>query len=400
MSVPALTPTAYHLSAREILRTHEAGLWGWYSSDAFGQEQAEQVRLELLKSTYRIDPASNVSLYGAAAEVAERLGVAAPVTLYQTGGGGQMNAGLCFVPGEAHVVITGPVLGRLDAVELRALLGHELAHYRLWTEDGGSFRVADAMIESVARCSSAPPSWIQLAARHRRYTEIYADRGSLVGNGGDLHAAIRCLLKVSEGIDSPDADAYLRQVDEVLAKSTGATDAESHPEMFLRAWSMQIWLADADAFEPMLATRVQGPARLETLDLLAQVTLTRQTRELLDTFLSAPWLRSEATLAHARLFFSNFESTPAPSIDQPRTIDSATADYFSFVLIDLATSDPDLGDPGLAAAQAVADGWGFGAEFDKLARKELRLTVTAINDLRRQWPTLREKAAQTARSGE
>ncbi len=124
VAVPALTPTTYHRALRDALRTQEPGLWAWYASDRFSEAQSERVRLELLKATYRLDPSGQAQLYAEATEVARRLGIEAPITLYQDGSDGSMNAGLCFVPGEVHVVITGPVLSRLEPIELRALLEH------------------------------------------------------------------------------------------------------------------------------------------------------------------------------------------------------------------------------------------------------------------------------------
>lgn len=392
MAVPPLTPTSYHRKIPLTLRAQEPALWSWYASDEFGEEQRASVRLELLKSTYRLDRPSHPELYRAAEEVAGKLGIEAPVTFYQAGSEGSANASLCFVPGEAHLVLTGPVLARLEASELRALLGHELAHYRLWTEDRGAYRVADSLVEAVAAYGSAPPSWIQLAMRQRRSTELYADRGSLVAGEGDLHAAVRCLLKIVSGIEAPDAEAYLRQVDEVLEKSSDSSRAESHPELFLRAWAMKRWLAGGESAEADLARRLDGPRSLEALDLLDQVELTDETRRLLASFLRLPGLRTEAVLAQARQFFADLDLDRAGAT-AGGDLSESVARYFGFVLLDLATADPDLADEALAAALACADEGGFGASFEKLARKELRLTAANAADLRRRWPSIQERLA-------
>jgi len=393
MSVPPLVPTSYHREVQSALRVHESGLWSWYASDKFGAEQAERVRLELLKATYRLDGAAHTDLHQAAVEVAQSLEIEVPVTFYQGGADGSMNAGLCFVPGEAHIVLTGPVLSRLDASELRALLGHELAHYRLWTEDDGSYRVADALVEAVASHPSAPASWVQLALRQRRYTEVYADRGSLVASGGDLDAAIRCLLKVSAGIEMPDAASYLRQVDEVVEKSSDPSRSDSHPELFLRAWAMKKWLSDGKDADALLVNRVQGPRTLETLDLLGQLDLTAQTRLLIVRFLRLPGLRTESIIAHARQFFPDLDlDAREPEVDG--NIPESASNYFGYVLLDLATADPDLADEGLAAGLSCADECGFGESFEKLARKELRLTIANVTDLRRRWPGIQDHLAK------
>jgi hypothetical protein len=292
-------------------------------------------------------------------------------------------------------VFTGPVLSCLDPSELRALLGHELAHYRLWIEDEGCYRVADALVEAVASYPSAPASWVQLALRQRRYTEVYADRGSLVANGGDLHAAIRCLLKVSAGIAKPDAEAYLRQVHEVVEKSSDASHGDSHPELFLRAWAMKSWLTDGKNADAGLANRVQGPRALETLDLLGQLQLTTQTRLVIKRFLRLPWLQTESIVAHARQFLPDLKlEVSGPTLDE--SISESVADYFGYVLLDLATADPDLADEALAAALSCADECGFGKSLEKLARKELRLTIANVSELRRRWPDIQEQLAKKA----
>jgi hypothetical protein len=82
--------------------------------DEFGAEQAQRVRLELLKATYRLESTAHPDLYRAAGDVLRQLDLETPVTFYQATGETTMNAGLCFVPGEAHVVLAGRVLARLD----------------------------------------------------------------------------------------------------------------------------------------------------------------------------------------------------------------------------------------------------------------------------------------------
>lgn len=410
MAALELLPTSSHRAIRDALREHEPGLWQWYASDEFGAEYADRVRLELLKDTYRLEPDAHDELYAVAAGVAHKLGVTVPITFYQARslGAEAMNAGLCFVPDAAHVVLTGPVLARLEPDELRALLGHELAHHRLWNEEHGSYRVADAVLEAVACHPSAAASWIQLALRQRRCTELYADRGALVANDGDLHAALRCLLKISAGIAAPDAVAYLRQVDEVMAKSTDASAGETHPELFLRAWAMQRWLAGSGDADAAVMQRLKGARTLEALDLLDQLELSACTQQLIAAFLHTPWLRSESILVQARQYLPDLQlepeapngPVPVPALSFGQGVSDSIADYFGYVLLDLVTADADLLDEALAAALAFADSHGFGASFDKLARKELRSTVAKLAELRQRWPRIQEQFAAAARRGE
>lgn len=390
MPLPSLTPTTYHQRTRDLLRLQEPELWAWFASDRFSQEQAQRVRLELLKSTYRLGQAAHPQLHALAAEVMDALGLSLPLSLYQSGDGASMNAGLCFVPGELHVVLAGPVLTRLDPVELRSLLGHELAHHCLWTADDGSFRVADALLESLASRTSAAPSWIQLALRHRRYTELFADRGSLVANGGDHLAAVRCLLKVTTGAESPDADAYLRQVEEVLGASTDSSVAESHPELFLRAWAMGRWLDAREAADAELGLRIEGPLNLETLDVLGQHQLTARTLALVDAFLAPRWMQTEAMMNQAAGFLEPRERVPLLPLEfEDSEAAPSVQDYLAYVLLDLVTADPELDEVALGAALPFAEAQGFGGAFEKVVRKELKMTVAALNKRREDWPRLK-----------
>ena len=141
-----LAPHPYLLRVRDFLRETEPGRWAWFASDESTAEYVEAVRLELLKSTYRMEPASHPDLYAIGAEAAEALELDVPVTFYQAQDDGAMNAGLYFVPGEAHVVLRGRILATLAKDELAALVGHELAHYRLSTCEDGSIRVAQEVL--------------------------------------------------------------------------------------------------------------------------------------------------------------------------------------------------------------------------------------------------------------
>src|SRR5512133_2646955 len=112
-----LAPLAYHVDAVGYLRANEPELWEWFSKGEVHAERSDAVRLELLKSTYRLEPDAHPPLHAAARDVAAKLGVEAPLTLYQAQGPGDLNASLAWVPGEAHLVLHGPVADRLGPRE-------------------------------------------------------------------------------------------------------------------------------------------------------------------------------------------------------------------------------------------------------------------------------------------
>ena len=93
------------------------------------------------------------------------------------------NAAICYLPGEAHLIFTGPILTLLSAMELRAVIGHELAHYLLWQIEDGAYYLADRILHQSAAHAQAESSHIQSARLWSLATELFADRGSYQATG-------------------------------------------------------------------------------------------------------------------------------------------------------------------------------------------------------------------------
>ena len=68
-------PVPYQWSLCEYLKSEERELWNWFSSNRVRTEHAQNVRLELLKSTYRIECETQPELYSRHG-LAARFGVA------------------------------------------------------------------------------------------------------------------------------------------------------------------------------------------------------------------------------------------------------------------------------------------------------------------------------------
>src|SRR3954453_23292493 len=102
-SPPLPKPPPYLGRRVEYLRAEEAGLWKWFADPARSRDEGEAVRLDLLKSTYRLEPADHASVYALADELRAALGVTAAITLYQGPAPGGVNAALAYLPGQAHV---------------------------------------------------------------------------------------------------------------------------------------------------------------------------------------------------------------------------------------------------------------------------------------------------------
>lgn len=373
-----LEPTRFHRALVETLRELEPGLWQWFASDRFGKGYADGVRVELLRSTYRVPSEDQSALYAIANEVRVAFDLDAPLTIYQSQEDGSLNAGLLFVPGEIHLVLRGPLTKTLDERELRALFGHELAHYELWTREGGIHRIAGALIEHVAASPRAAPSHIQTALRHRKWTEIYADRGAFAASD-DVVASVALLVKVTTGLSEVNAEAYLAQAEEVLGevpKDSRRSRSDTHPESVVRAWALARW-ANGERDDAHFRPLVEGPRTVEALDLLEQRELTSLTREVIRAIVAPEVMRTECVMTHARRFFPD-ETFAAGSPPVALQLEPSIAEYFAYVLLDFAVIDPDLEDEGLAWMTRAARELGLRDAFQKVARKELRLSAATF----------------------
>lgn len=377
-----LEPLAYHLEVVRYLEVQEAELWAWFCAEKLRAEQGEAVRLELLKSTYRLDPAAHPALHAAAGEVAAKLGLAAPITLYQAQGASSLNASLAYLPGEVHLVLHGPLTDRLTPLELRAVLGHELLHFLLLDRWRG-YLVASQILQAMAADEAAEPAHVTTARRFGLYTEVYCDRGAHLACG-DLAAAVSALVKIETGLAEVSAESYLRQADEIFGKGDPRTDGVTHPETFVRARAMRLWAASPERCASELRSVIEGKISLAELDLPGQVAVSALTRRLVAAFLGPRWLRTEPLLAHARLFFEDLE----PSVIVDRTLaaelqegDDRLLDYWCYVLLDFAAADRDLEGAPLAAALLLANDLGLGERFRALAGKELGLRKKQLEAL-------------------
>jgi predicted SprT family Zn-dependent metalloprotease len=385
-----LTPLPYQQALAAHLQAQEPEVWQWAASAQAREQHAAAVRTELLRNSYRLDAAAHSELHAHAQHAAQRLGVTAHITLYQARDGA-MNAAIHFVPGEAHIVLSGPLLERLQGPELQAVLGHELAHYLLWARDGGRYHVADRLLHASASDPRADASHQRAAHRYGLYTEAFADRGACVACGA-LEPAVSALIKIETGLTQVNVASYLAQAEEICADPTTQTRGISHPEVFVRARALRLWTERQHDAEDWLATALEGPLALDTLDMLGQQRVSAITRGAIAQLLQLPFLQSEPLLAHARRFFPDF-APPASAMPPPEPVPAGLHDYLASVLVDFVAADPELDDLALAAALGLAEALGCAEPFEQRLVKDLRFPKRSLTRVKRDAAALLDKAA-------
>jgi hypothetical protein len=394
-SIPGL-PSAlrYQREVVEYLKDKEPELWRWASSAEVRDEVADEMRTQLLKSNYRLDADGHPELTERCQAVAEKLEVKVPVTLYQATGGLGLNAMICHVPGEAHIVFTGPILSTLKGAEIDAVLAHELAHYRFWEMDGGDFMIADRLLMAAANDRRGAGSHAETARRFRLYTEIFADRGSFHGCG-QLEAAVATLVKIETGLTEISAAGYLRQADEIFSRENSTAQGVDHPETFIRARALRLWAESDETLDDWLTATIEGPLQIDTLDLVGQRRVARLTRRFLAELLRPSWFQSAAVLAHARSFFSDFVLSSEPDeslLDELKTDDATTREYWSYLLLDFAAIDRELEDLPLARALDLSARLGVAEKFEQVALKELGIGKRQLTKLKKEGKSLLAEA--------
>jgi hypothetical protein len=394
--VPA--PPPYHKAVVHYLKAEEHDLWNWFSSSKARAEQADAIRLELLKTTYRIEPDTQPRLHAAAADARARYDLSVPVTFYQAQTGNGMNASLAYLPGEVHIVLCGPVLNALNDGELRALLGHEMAHFLLYDRFEGEYFAATELLAALTNDTAAAPVHLETARLFDLYTEVFADRGALAVTG-DPTAAITTLIKLETGLSAVSAESYLRQAEEIFSKSRPHADQLTHPESYIRAHALQLWAERGANAGPEIERMIEGPLALDRLDLLKQQRVAETTRRLLSLFLAPGWLQSEPVLAHARLFFGDFAAGQGqPEVtelaDEIRNSDAALRDYYCYVLLDFVAVDRELADTALAAALVLARRLDLADRLVEIAPRELNIGKKLFAKIEREAEVVAARAAE------
>jgi hypothetical protein len=203
------------------------------------------------------------------------------------------------------------------------------------------------------------------------------------------------LVKIQTGLAQVSAPGYLKQAEEIFAKGNVATEGVSHPEAFIRARALALWQRQGDDASTQIASMIEGAVSLEELDLLEQARLTGRTRRLLEYLLQPKWFQTAAVLAHARMFFDDFQPSPTrdvTALDGLKSSDTKLCDYLCYLLLDFVTADPDLDDMPLAAALDLSRRLELDSQLEKLAARELKMRVRDVRRIKEQAAEMLAKA--------
>ena len=384
-----MLPLPYHQKVKEHFKS-QPKTWDYFIIAKNKEEQLTQFKTELLKNTYKFDPATDAFIYDKINIAKEKLGLQnLPVTVYQAQHTDELNASIVYLNNEANIVFSGPVTRLLEEEELLAVLSHELSHIKLYSLLEGDLEVADRIITAIANNYNSEAAYYETARLFRLYTEIFCDRGaySVLEKTGPV---ISSLVKASTGLEKVNADSYLKQADEIFANEEGIkTTGLSHPENFIRAKAIQLWHEKKEGAEPEIIKLIEGSAHLDQLDIFQQKELAQLTKQVLQLFIKPKWIQSAMVLSQARQFFPDF-LPDEKALLTPLLVETlgkahtSIKDYLGYILLDFALVDPSLEEIPAGWAVQFAEDIQLKESYDAILKKELKLSEKKLQQYKQK----------------
>ena len=99
--------------------------------------------------------------------------------IYQENNSTQYNAGISIINSEAHIVLSGNLIGLLTKEEMKVLLAHELSHYLFYKIENEEFEIVQRIILALANDTRSEDAIIETARIFQLYLELFCDAGSL-----------------------------------------------------------------------------------------------------------------------------------------------------------------------------------------------------------------------------
>ncbi|MEO6455373.1 MAG: M48 family metalloprotease, partial [Ginsengibacter sp.] len=266
-----LSALPYHAKVKDHFY-NQSKTWQFFASAKTKEGQLVEFKAELLKNSYKFDPAIDKSIYEKVNLAKDKLGLESlPVTVYQAQYTDELNASIVYLNNEAHIVFSGKIIQLLSQEELVAVLAHELTHIKLYSMLNGDMEVADRIITSIANNHNSEASYYETARLFKLYTEIFCDRGAFIAVGNTA-PVITSLVKIATGLDNINAESYIKQAEEIFSIDGASSQAKavSHPENFIRAKAIDLWSKKNKDAEEEIIKMIEGVAQLDQLDIFKQ----------------------------------------------------------------------------------------------------------------------------------
>ena len=378
----------YHLRTTNYFKKQNS-VWQFFANHIQKEEQLKEFKTDLLKNSYKFDETTDeMELYKKVNLAKEKLNLTVPVTIYQAQHIDEINASIVYLNGEAHIVFSGKLIQLLTDEEMLAIIGHELSHIQLYTQLNGEVEVADRIITAIANHMGSTSAHYETARLFKLYTEIFCDRGAYLVTGS-YNAIVSSLVKISTGLQSINADSYIKQAEEIFATDSNfKTEGISHPENFIRARAIWLWHSKGNEAEDTIKQMLEGNINIEELDLFKQQNVSNISEQLIKLILHPQWMNTPHTIALSKQYFGNIVLTELPDkqklLVEVENLHNNLKDYLSYILYDFTTVDKTLEDIPLGYSFFLADELKLEKYFASTVKKEKKITDKKITVLKKQ----------------
>lgn len=379
-----LSPFPFQQKLKDYFK-NQSKTWDWFANEKIISQQNEAYKTDILKNSYRINKEDEPKIYELLEKAKHKLGVILPITVYQSQYVESNNASIVLLENEAHLVFSGSILKLLNDDELLALLSHELSHVLLYTCDNSEFEIVNRIINAIANDGESELYYHETARIFQLYTELYCDLGAYKVCE-NINPVITTLVKVNTGLDKVSAESYLEQAKEILERIDSGSEGITHPEIYIRARSLELYAENQDEYFPKIERIISGKIDIQLLNIFSKKDLHQTTKELIDLILKPKWTQSDHAIVLYKHYFTVYERKTDILIDDAfknKINDSkeTTKDYFAYVLIDFALCDTEIKEPFLGHILDLAEQLNLAENVKTILKKELKLTDKAFKEL-------------------
>ena len=299
-----------------------------------------------------------------------------------------INATIVYLNDEAHIVFSGKLMQTLNDEELLAIIAHELSHVQLYKQLDGQVEVTDRIVSAIGNHPGSTPAHYETARLFKLYTEIFCDRGAYLVTG-NYRPIISSLVKSATGLQTVNADSYIKQAEEIFATdATTKTVGVTHPENFVRARAVWLWHSKGHEAESLIREMIEGHTGFDELDLFKQQTIASITQQLITLILQPSWMQTPQAIALGKQYFGSLDLNESSEKKQLLTriesLQQNVQEYLAYVLYDFATVDKQLEDVPLGYSFFLADELKLSEAFATAVKKERKLTDKKTASLKKQ----------------
>ncbi|GAL74290.1 hypothetical protein JCM19275_3137 [Nonlabens ulvanivorans] len=196
------------------------------------------------------------------------------------------------------------------------------------------------------------------------------------------------LIKLNTGLSEVNAQSYLDQAKEIINQDDEATNQQTHPESYIRSIALDLKGRSSREYHEELHKLIEGKWDINSLDIFEQEKTRALSNDFIQLILRPQWMNSSAVINLAQQFFTDFarekEVDTTKLLERLKHTTPSTKSYLSYVLLDFARIDSELEKLPIAHTLEIAELLGLIEEYERVLRKELKLSVRSFKDLKQE----------------